>query len=197
MTEKPRKIIAVVNRKGGVSKTTSSGYFAECLLMAGKSVTGIDTDPEKGWVKWHGSAKLQYPVIAATAETLGSVVKGIDGYIVIDTPPNDGEIILSAGLLADEIVVPVAATGHDMSRLQSTLALVERVEQGRGKALASVILTRWKPGIRLGREVVEEMEKRNIPVAQTKIRNLTRYETFTLPTYLDEYQSVLKELGIL
>jgi len=41
------------------------------------------------------------------------------------------------------------------------------------------------------------MEKREVPVVEAKIRNLTRYEAFTAPVYLDEYQAVLKELGII
>ncbi len=192
-----RKIIALVNRKGGVSKTTSSGYFAECLRLAGRTVTGIDTDPEKGWVKWHATGALQYPVVAADHETLSKVVRSIEGDIVIDTPPNDREIIMKACLVADEVIVPVAATGHDMSRLASTMAEVEAIEQARNKPLASVLLTRWKPGLNIGREVAKAMEKREVPVVEAKIRNLTRYEAFTAPVYLDEYQAVLKELGII
>lgn len=191
------RVIAVVNRKGGVSKTTTCGYIAECLVRAEREVTGVDTDPEKGWVKWHRAAGLTYPILEATAETVASVIKGLSGFVIIDTPPNDGEIIFSAGLLADEIIVPVAATGHDVSRLQSTLSLVERVEQAKQKPLASVLLTRWKHGTRIGQDVMEQLEARNIPVANTRIRNLTRYEAFGQPSYTEEYEKFLQEVGIL
>lgn len=192
-----RTVIAVVNRKGGVSKTTTCGYIAECLLQAHHPVIGVDTDPEKGWIKWSRAASLEYPVYEATAETVAKVVKDNVGFIIIDTPPNDGEIIFSAGLLADEIIVPVAATGHDVSRLQSTLALVERVEQAKQKPLASVLLTRWKQGTRISKEVMEHLETREIPVASTRIKNLTRYEAFGKPYFLEEYQAFLKEIGVL
>lgn len=191
-----RYVIAVVNRKGGVSKTTTCGYISECLLQANRKVTGVDTDPEKGWVKWRRAANFDYPVLEATAETVATVIKELSGFIVIDTPPNDGEIIFSAGLLADEIIIPVAATGHDVSRLQSTLAIVERVEQAKQKPLASVLLTRWKHGTRISKEVVEHLSTRDIPVAQTRIKNLTRYEAFGQPSYLEEYEAFLKEIGV-
>ncbi len=196
MAQTERKVIALVNRKGGVAKTTSSGYIAAVLHEAGRKVTGIDTDPEQNWVKWQATAKLPYPVVSATAKTLGKAVKDAPGDVVIDTPPNDGEIIMTAGLLADEIIIPVGATGHDMSRLQNTLELVERVEQARGRPLASVVMTRYNERTVLSREALAEMGERNIPVAQSKIRELERYKPFTAPEYQEEYLALLEELEI-
>lgn len=195
--ERQRKVIVAVNRKGGVAKTTTCGYVAAVLHEAGLRVTGVDTDPEKGWMKWFNTGALPYTVVAADHESLLKTVRGIEGYVVIDTPPNDGEIITKACLIADEVIIPVAATGHDMSRLQSTLAAVEDIETHRDKDLASVVLTRYKSGLAINREVIAAMGERKIPVAKTKIRHLTRYESFTSPVYLDEYRQLLSEIGVL
>ncbi len=197
MAKPKRKVIALVNRKGGVAKTTSSGYIAAVLHAAGHKVTGIDTDPEKGWMKWAATDSLDYPVVEANQETLLKIVREIDGYIVIDTPPNDGEIITKACLVADEVIVPVAGTGHDMSRLQSTLAAVGDMEAHRGEALASVLLTRWKPNLIISREVLREMERNKIPVAQVKIHERTAYEGLERPEYQQEYRAFLEELKVL
>ena len=190
-------IIALVNRKGGVSKTTSSGYLAAVLKEAGRTVTGIDTDPEKGWKKWHDTGALPYPVITGDHKNLGVLVREIEGDIIIDTPPNDGEIIYKAALLADEVIVPIAATGHDVNRLASTLITVADIEQSRGKPLASVLLTRWRGGLTIGKEVLDALTEREIPILDARIRHLTRYESFTAPEYLDEYRDVLKELEVI
>jgi chromosome partitioning protein len=93
------KRIALVNRKGGVGKTTSAGYLAMALHNMGQQVTGVDTDSERGWLKWHKACSLPYPVIGSDAETLREDVEALQGFVVIDTPPNSGEIIYKAASL--------------------------------------------------------------------------------------------------
>ncbi len=41
------------------------------------------------------------------------------------------------------------------------------------------------------------LSEREIPILDTRIRHLTRYEGFTTPEYLDEYRDVLKELEVI
>ena len=189
-------IISLVNRKGGVTKTTSCAYIAMCLYKAGHNVTGVDTDPEKSWEKWHSSGSLPYSVIESTGEQLQEKIKTLKGYIVIDTPPNDGEILFQAGAVSDEIIIPLEATGLDVNRIASTLKSIATVEKMRGKPLASVLLTKWKGQQNISKEVETELNHANVPLLDSRIRDLTRYKSFNTPSYLEEYQNVLKELEI-
>lgn len=193
----PEKIIALVNRKGGVSKTTSSVYLACALHRAGEKVTGIDTDPEKSWLKWHSAGVLPHEVVGKRLEELSSYVQSLEGFVIIDTPPNDGEIIYKVASLADEIIIPLSATALDVNRLASTLNIVADVEAMRSKPLASVLLTRWREGLIISQEVEEALRTEEVPLLDSRIRNLTRYQGFSTPNYLDEYHAVLEELEIL
>lgn len=191
------RIISLVNRKGGVSKTTSSVYLAMCLHQADKPVTGIDTDPERSWLKWHAAGVLPYPVLEGDRDNLTKQVRQIEGFVVIDTPPNDGEIIYKAASVSDEVIIPLAATALDVNRLASTLNAVADVEEMRNQALASVLLTKWQENLIISKEVEAALAEQEVPLLDTRIRSLTRYQGFDTPTFLDEYKRVLTELEVL
>lgn len=197
MANKIEKIISFVNRKGGVSKTTSSVYTAMCLHQAGKRVTGVDTDPERSWLKWHAAEVLPYPVIELDRDDLTKQIRELEGFVVIDTPPNDGEIIYKAASISDEVIIPLAATALDINRLASTLNAVADVEEMRDRPLASVLLTKWQDKLVISKEAEVALAEQNVPLLDARIRNLTRYQGFGTPSYLEEYQGVLEELEVL
>lgn len=192
----PEKVISLVNRKGGVSKTTSSVYLAMCLHNMKKLVTGIDTDPERSWLKWSEAGVIPYPVIAGDRDDLKKQVNKLQGFVVIDTPPNDGEVIYKAASISDEVIIPLAATALDVNRLASTLAIVADVEEMRNTPLASVLLTKWANNFAISKEVETALAEQKVPLLETRIRSLTRYQGFDTPSYLEEYEKVIVELGV-
>lgn len=190
-----KKVFALVNHKGGVTKTTSSAYIAMCLHNKGYIVTGIDADPEKSWLKWSQAAKFPYEIIEIDKDIVEQI-NNLQGYVVIDTPPNDREIIYDVASVADEVIIPLSATGLDVNRLAKTISTVANVERMRKKPLASVLLAKWREGLKIGKEVMDKLEDKDVPLLDNKIRLLTRYEGFEVPEYLDEYEAVLNELGV-
>jgi len=193
----PETVIALVNRKGGTGKTTSAGYLAQIFHNRG-GVTGLDLDPDQSWLKWHRSGVLPYPVLAGDREDLHEQVASLGSkVVVIDTPPNDEAIVFKAAGVANEIIIPLAPTTFDLGRLATTMKTVADVERLRGVPLASILLTRWKPNLKVAQEVVDVLKEREAPLLVSRIRQLTRYTEFTTPDYLDEYEAVLKELEVL
>lgn len=83
--------IAVVNLKGGSTKTTSAAYLLHALAESGLSVLGVDADPENcSLVRWSDLAEWATPVVGMPVKDLhrrlDAVSEGFDA-VVIDTPP--------------------------------------------------------------------------------------------------------------
>jgi chromosome partitioning protein len=64
-------------------------------------------------------------VVAAERDRLARQARELEGkrgdrrVVIVDTPPNDREVLRTAAFVADRVVVPVAPTGVDVNRLKS------------------------------------------------------------------------------
>lgn len=160
-------IIAIVNTKGGVGKTTSSVYLAAAAAHAGHAVRLVDADPQASATTWLESAgEVPCELVVANAVTLGRLPD--DGVTIIDTPPGNPAVIDRALAVADFVVIPTAPSLTDISRVWETLGAID------GKPTA-ILLTQVNPQATLtgqAREVLEEAGHAVFPV------NIPRRESF-------------------
>jgi chromosome partitioning protein len=190
-------IVAVVNLKGGVGKTTTALYFAQVAREEGKSPVVVDADNERSALEWSSSGELPYEVVPAERDALARQARHLErqGWVVIiDAPPNNREVLWAASAVADRVVVPIAPTGVDVNRLRATLEVLLDIEATKGELDTSILLTRWDKRKRLAREAEDLLEK--FPLLGARIRSLTRYEDGfgTRPAYLEEYERAWTEV---
>lgn len=141
--------IAIVNLKGGSTKTTSAAYLLHALAESGLSVLGVDADPENcSLVRWSDLARWEIPVVGMPVKDLhrrlGSIADGFDA-VVIDTPPMESGrgIVTSAVRAASHIVVPMSPTPMDFDRLRAVPDLIDDIDPLRNQpAVVAVLLTR-------------------------------------------------------
>jgi chromosome partitioning protein len=191
-------IVAVVNLKGGVGKSTSAVYFATVASGEGEVVV-LDSDTERSALEW-ASGELPFEVVAAERDRLARQARELEGkrrdrrVVIVDTPPNDREVLRTAASVADRVIVPVAPTGVDVNRLRATLEVLLDVEATRGELDTSILLTRWDGRKRLAREAEELLGR--FPLLDSRIRALTRYEDGFggRPWYLEEYGKAWEEV---
>ena len=160
----------------------------------------LDADTERSALEWAAAGELPFEVVPAERDRLARQARELEGnreggrVVIVDTPPNDREILRTAASVADRVVVPVAPTGVDVNRLRATLEVLLDVEATRGELDTSILLTRWDERKRLAREAEELLGR--FPLLDARIRALTRYEDGFggRPWYLEEYGRAWKEV---
>lgn len=120
------RIIAYLNTKGGVGKTTSSIMTAEAARRAGFSSAVLDADPQGSASEWaeraaeNGTA-LKFVVEDANRARLSrKAAKSTVDYLFIDTGPADPAMIQAAADIADLVVIPTRTTPGDLDRAITT-----------------------------------------------------------------------------
>ncbi len=161
-------LIAVLNQKGGVGKSTTAVHLARWLQRQGKSVHLADMDPQGTGSFWLQAAEefsIPCTVVSADAdaalERLPPLVEGAD-VLVVDGPAGLSDATRAVMLLADLVLTPVQPAGADLRSAVDVLRLVQQARRIRGGPPdAAVFLNRATKGTRLlaeAREVIGQLE---------------------------------------
>lgn len=158
--DRPGKIIALLNQKGGAGKTTLATHLAGELAMQGRRVTLLDADPQGSSLDWaqrrsqNGLARL-YGVFGLARDSLHQEAPQIAlqaDYVVIDGSPRVASLARSALLAADLVLVPVQPSAYDVWASQEMVQLIEEARMFRPQLRAAFVINRRVVGTVIGRE---------------------------------------------
>ena len=170
-------IIAVLNQKGGVGKTTLATHVAGELARSNRSVTMIDADPQGSALDWaqrrkEGTYPRLFGVIGLARETVHieapELAKSTD-FIVIDGPPRVTALARSALLASDLVLVPVQPSPYDVWASTEMLALIDEARVFRSSLKAAFVINRRVTGTVIGREVRAALANQRIPTLASDV----------------------------
>lgn len=136
MPDESQLIVAIMNKKGGVGKTTLADELLFSLARRGRTCGFLTTDPQAGGI--HEPTK----------------VTDADEFVIVDTHGGVDAATNDVIMMADVVIVPVEPS---VKGLPSTLQTITMVESTNPSARVFVVLNRYVPREVASKAFVEVM----------------------------------------
>ena len=174
-------VVAIVDQKGGVGKTTLATNLAWSLAQTA-SVLLLDADPQgsaRDWGHFNTTGTEHLSVQGVSREPLVDQVRRLSDrydWIILDGPPGISNVSADAVRVADVVLIPAKASAFDVWAATDIVAAVKARQQStNGIPRAAFVITMAKPRTRLGRQIDAALAALGLPVLNGRTSDRVAY----------------------
>jgi chromosome partitioning protein len=167
-------VLAVLNQKGGVGKTTLATHIAMRLSELNHRVLLIDADQQGSSLDWK-AARGDEPAFTVVGLPKDSIHREIDAlskdydWVVIDGPPRVSTVAKSAIAASDMVLIPVQPSPYDVWAAKDIVDLIVEVRVLKEDLKAAFTVNRKVVGTAIGRDVAAALADFPVDVLESSI----------------------------
>lgn len=173
------RIIAVLNSKGGVGKTTDVVNIATGLALKGYKVAAIESDTQKSMVNWNKHGKAIFDIYQAKDEkdiyNLRKELLDEYDYVIIDGAGYLSAITAACVIVSDLIIIPVSPSPLDFEATGSVFSVVEAMAESRPHLVAKILISRSRPNTKMATLLFESIKSAGHERFRTAIKQRESY----------------------
>jgi len=177
------EIISVLQRKGGVGKSTLVCCLAYHLARQRARVLVIDSDRQETCGGYHDcAAGTSFNITTAFDEQRLRAVIARYGpehdVVLIDTPGIESQLTSHVAAASDLVLIPVTPSAPDARGAHSTWDLVQRVRASSGgrPEKTAVVLTKYARTARITENITTSMRNAGLPLYPWGLQELTGFK---------------------